>query len=97
MLFHVTHHHDENTCPAHDEAALADTFGAVLGTLTENVNEVIGAWVDPPGHDFFFVVDADDVAQIFTGMFPIVASGTAKIQPVGDYVAMMKLREQMNA
>ncbi|MBS1265561.1 MAG: hypothetical protein MAG471_01410 [Acidimicrobiaceae bacterium] len=63
MLFHVTHHHDESTCPA---------------------------------HDFFFVVDADDVAQIFTGMFPIVSAGSAKVQPVGDYVAMMKMREQMN-
>jgi|GEM_PF-141106 hypothetical protein len=96
MLFHVTHHHDESTCPAHDDAVIAETFGAVLGTLEENVNEVIGAWVDPPGHDFFFVVDADDVAQIFTGMFPIVSAGSAKIQPVGDYVAMMKMREQMN-
>jgi hypothetical protein len=53
--------------------------------------------VDPPGHDFFFVVDADDAGQIFTGLFPIVSAGTAKVQPVGDYVAMMKVREQMNA
>ncbi|MCH2427041.1 MAG: hypothetical protein MK177_06875 [Acidimicrobiales bacterium] len=97
MLFHITHHHDETTCPAHDEAVVAETFGAVLGTLKENVNEVIGAWVDPPGHDFFFVVDADDAGQIFTGLFPIVSAGTAKVQPVGDYVAMMKVREQMNA
>ena len=97
MLFHITHHHDETTCPAHDEAAVAATFGAVLGSLPEHVNEVIGAWVDPPGHDFFFVVDADNAAQIFTGLFPIVSAGTAKIQPVGDYVAMMKVREQMNA
>ena len=43
------------------------------------------------------VVDADDAGQIFTGLFPIVSAGTAKVQPVGDYVAMMKVREQMNA
>tara|TARA_B100000953_G_scaffold280454_1_gene257222 strand:+ start:283 stop:636 length:354 start_codon:yes stop_codon:yes gene_type:complete len=97
MLFHITHHHDETTCPAHDEAAVADTFGAILDTLTENVNEVIGAWVDPPGHDFFMVVDADDASQIFMGLFPIVSAGTAKVQPVGDYVAMMKIREQLNS
>lgn len=54
MLFHITHDHDE--------AAVADTFGAVLGTLAENVNEVVGVWVDPPGHDFLFVVDADDAS-----------------------------------
>ena len=97
MLFHINYHHDETTCPAHDEAAVAATLGAVLGSLTEHVKEVSGAWVDPPGHDFFFVGDADNAAQIFTGLFPIVSAGTAKIQPVGDYVATMKVREQMNA
>ena len=89
MLFHITHDHDE--------AAVADTFGAVLGTLAENVNEVVGVWVDPPGHDFLFVVDADDASQIFMGLFPIVSAGTAKVQPVGDYVAMIKTREQLNS
>ena len=82
---------------AKEDTKLDVNCGAVLGRLKENVNEVIGAWVDPPGHDCFFVVDADDGGQIFTGLFPIVSGGTAKVQPVGDYVAMMKVREQMNA
>jgi hypothetical protein len=43
MLFHITHHHDETTCPAHDEAAVAETFGAVMDTLAEHVNQVISA------------------------------------------------------
>ena len=34
MLFHVTHHHDEHTCPAKDDATMAVTFGAVMDTLT---------------------------------------------------------------
>ncbi len=97
MLFHITHHHDETTCPAHDDAVVAGTFGVVLDTLTENVNEVIGAWVDPPGHDFFFVVDADDASQIFLGLGPIVSAGTAKIQPVGDYAVMIETRKQLNS
>ena len=73
------------------------TFGAVLGALEENVNGVIGAWVDWPGHDFFFVVDADESSQTLAGLLPIATTGTAKIQPVGDYVAVMKLREQLNS
>ena len=73
------------------------TFGAVLGALEENVNGVIGAWVDGPGHDFFFVFDADESSQIFAGLLPIATAGTAKIQPVGDYVAVMELREQLNS
>ena len=92
MLFHVTHHHDEHTCPAKDEARMAATFGVALDSLNEHVNEVIGAWVDPPAHDFFFVVDADDVTQVFQGMFPIVDAGTAKVQPVGDSAAMLAAR-----
>ena len=73
------------------------TFGAVLGALEENVNGVIGAWVDGPGDDFFFVVGADESSQILAGLLPIATTGTAKIQPAGDYVAVMNLREQLNS
>ncbi len=97
MLFHITHHPDEHTCPAKDDATMAVTFGAVMDTLTEHVNEVVGAWVDPPGHDFFFVVDADDAAQVFQGMFPIIDAGTAQVRPVGDFAAMLKARAEANA
>ena len=60
MLFHITHHHDENTCLAHDQEAAGATFGAVLESLEANVDQVMGAWVDPSVHDFFFVIEADD-------------------------------------
>ena len=56
MLFHVHHHHDEKTCPAHNAEAVSASFGAVLPALAENGVTVVGAWVDPPGHDFFFVL-----------------------------------------
>ena len=97
MLFHVTHHHDESSCPAKNEEVMAKTFAVVLDTLEEHVNELIGAWVDPGAHDFFFVVDADESSQIFSGLFPIVDAGTAKIQPVGDYAAMLKMRKELNS
>ena len=97
MLFHVTQHHDEHTCPANDHDTMAVTFAAVMDTLNEHVNEVVGAWVDPPGHDFFFVVDADDVAQIFQGLWPIIDVGTAKVQPVGDFAVMLAARAAANA
>ena len=97
MLSHITHQHDEHTCPAKDDAKMANTFAAVLTTLTEHVNEVIGTWVDPPGHAFFFVVDADDATQIFQGLFPIIDAGTAQVRPVGDFAAMLKARAEANA
>ena len=97
MLFHVTHHHTEATCPAHDDEVAGKTFGIVLDSLKENENEVIGAWVDGPGHDFFIVVDADNTSQIFAGLFPIIPHGTAKIQPVDDYSVMMAKRKELNS
>tara|TARA_B110000438_G_scaffold293637_1_gene333825 strand:- start:788 stop:952 length:165 start_codon:yes stop_codon:yes gene_type:complete len=51
---------------------------------------------DPPGRDFFFVVEADDAWDIFQGLFLIVSAGIARVQPAGDYVAMIKVREALN-
>ncbi len=97
MLFHVTHTHDGPTCPVHDDEAMAATFGRVLGTLTENVDEVVGAWVDGPGHTFYFVVDASDTRQLTAGMFPIIDAGSSEIRPVGDLEAMLAARAELNS
>jgi hypothetical protein len=35
MLFRMTHHHDETTCPVHDMPVAANTFAKVLDALTE--------------------------------------------------------------
>ena len=53
---------------------------------------VVGAWVDPPGHQFFFVVETDDYAALVEGLSPIVSSGTAVIRPVNDMLAQMARR-----
>ena len=92
MLFHVHHHHDENTCPAHNAEAVAASFGTVLPALAENGVNVVGAWVDPPGHDFFFVLETDDYDALVEGLRPIIPSGTATIQPVGDMGATVAKR-----
>jgi hypothetical protein len=92
MLFHVHHHHDEKTCPAHNAEAVSASFGAVLPALAENGVNVVGAWVDPPGHDFFFVLETDDYDALVEGLRPIIPSGTATIQPVGDMGATVAKR-----
>ena len=92
MLFHVHHHHDEKTCPAHNAEAVGASFGAVLPALAENGVTVVGAWVDPPGHDFFFVLETDNYEALVEGLRPIIPSGTATIQPVGDMGATVAKR-----
>ena len=93
MLFHITHRHDESTCPLHDEEAGNATFGSVLSELEANVDNVIGAWTDPAGHRVFFVVEASDATQILMGLWPIIPAGTADIVPVLDTAKMLAARE----
>ena len=63
-----------------------------MDSLTDHVNEVVGAWVDPLGHDFFFVLETDDYDALVEGLRPIIPSGTATIQPVGDMGATVAKR-----
>ena len=92
MIFHIHHHHDENTCPANSPEAVGATFGSVLPALNKYGVTVIGAWVGPPGHDFFFVVETDSYDDLVEGLRPILASGNARIQPVGDLQAQVAKR-----
>ena len=92
MIFHIRHHHDETTCPANSPEAVGATFGSVLPSLEEYGVTVIGAWVDPPGHDFFFVVETDSYDDLVEGLRPILSTGTATIQRVGDLQAQVAKR-----
>ena len=46
--------------------------------------EVIGAWIDGPGHKSFYIIDADSADDIHNGRHPLIARGTAVITPVAD-------------
>jgi|TARA_B110000438_G_scaffold39946_2_gene39875 hypothetical protein len=90
MLLHIRHHHDENTCPAGDKERVGASFGALLPALQNAGITVIGAWVDPPSHDFFLVVETDSYEDLLEGMAPIIPVGSATIQPVVDMKAQME-------
>lgn len=92
MIFHIQHSHDDTTCPFDTPEAVGSTFGAVLPSLEAQGVDVLGAWVDPPGHQFFFVVETDDYDALVDGLAPIVSSGTATIQPVNDMKAAVAKR-----
>ena len=57
-----------------------------------NTGSPLSARVDPPGHDFFFVVETDSYDDLVEGLRPILASGSARIQPVGDLQAQVAKR-----
>ena len=90
MLLHSRHHHDENTCPAGDKERVGTSFGSLLPALQTAGVTVVGAWVDPPSHDFFLVVETDSYEDLLEGMAPIIPVGSATIQPVVDMKAQME-------
>ena len=84
MLFHITHSHNELTCPIEDTSLFLNSFGAVVDSLEANNVTVIGAWIDGPGHKSFYIIDAESADDIHNGLHPIIARGTAVITPVAD-------------
>ena len=53
--------------------------------------------MDPPAHDFFFVVEADDAAKIFTGLWPIIPAGTAQVRPVNSLQAALETADELKS
>ena len=90
MLLHIRHHHDEKTCPAGETERVAASFGSLLPALQTAGVTVVGAWVDPPSHDFFLVVETDNYEDLLEGMATIIPVGSATIQPVVDMKAQME-------
>ena len=56
MIFHVYHSHNELTCPINDTDLFLSSFGSVVDSLEANNVEVIGAWIDGPGHKSFYII-----------------------------------------
>lgn len=85
MLFHVTHTHTEVTCPYHDDEVRDRSFGQVLPSIAEAGVRVVGAWVDPPGHQTFLVLETDSYEALQRGLAPIIDQGTADIRAVAEF------------
>ena len=60
------------------------------------MEHLVGAWVDPPGHDFF-VVEADDAAKIFAGLWPIIPAGTAQVRPVNSLQTALETADELRS
>jgi hypothetical protein len=92
MLFHVTHTHTPESCPAHDPERARETFGKVLSSAEGIGVKLIGAWVDAPAHAVYLVVEADSVEKLSELFFPALTIGHADIRPVEDALALFKKR-----
>jgi len=81
MLFHATHTHSYQTCHAHDEDRKAKVMEAVQSAGDIGIN-IIGIFVDPPGHVAYFVLEAESMEQIVQFFDPLLELGDTDISPV---------------
>ena len=88
MLFHVTHTHSYQTCHGHDEAKKAKMAQA-LNSADEIGIKIMGMYGDPPGHKFYFVMEAENMEQIVRFFDPMLELGDADIHPVMDFQAAL--------
>ena len=92
MLFHVTHVHSPESCPAHDPELVRDTLGKLLTGAEQSGVKLVGAWADGPGHTLYFVVETDSASKLFDLFYPTLRMGSAEIRPVEDTLALFKRR-----
>jgi hypothetical protein len=92
MLFHVTHVHKEELCPAHDPEKARATFGKILSSAEQIGVTLVGAWVDAPAHTVYLVVETDSVEKLSDLFYPALSVAHADIRPVEDALALFKRR-----
>ena len=99
MLFHVTHRHTHETCPARSDGfeRAKQTFGKVLTTehAEETGAHLVAAYVDAPAHTVFFIIEADATEALSRFLMPLLQLGSAEIRPVSraDSAYMQRMQE----
>lgn len=84
MLFHATHTHSYQTCHAHDDQRKGKMTEALQAVDEIGIN-IISILVDPPGHKFYFIIEADSMEQIVRFFDPMLELGDADIHPVMEF------------
>ena len=92
MLFHITHVHNWENCPAHSPDKAKDTFGKMFANAEESGAEIKSAYVDPPSHTFYLIVEANDAKQLEMLLDPVFKIGSAEIRPISDALEVLNRR-----
>ena len=102
MLFHVTHVHTHETCPAKpgDFELAKQTFGRVLTpehAQKAGVN-LVASYVDAPAHTVYFIVEADSTEKLSFFLMPLLKLGSAEIRPVSmvDEAYMQRMEKALS-
>lgn len=80
MLFIATHEHTPEACPADNPTQVHQMVNEEH--IKESGVKVLGSYVAPPEHVLYFVLEADEYAQVVRYFRPLMKMGSVDIVPV---------------
>ena len=92
MLFHVTHVHSYQTCPAHNPDVKASVAEAIKTAADKGV-KLLMTTVDAPGHNLYMLLETNSYEAIMNFFEPLLEIGDADIRPVMDVMAAMNIAQ----
>jgi len=95
MLFIIDHRHTAVTCPAgkiHHEDDFAQNLDA---QVKKSGLKIVEGYLDGPGHQFYFIAEADNAAQILEFASPLIKIGETKVTPVLKWSEAMSVSRKM--
>ena len=89
MLFHVTHVHTPETCPADDPERIKATFGKMLSNADELGVTIHSMYSNNIAHTMYTVVESDSAEGISKMMDPTLKIAHAEVSHIVDAHSVM--------
>ena len=92
-LFMVVHKHTAEMCPGGIIRNHPEFATELDKCLKESGVKCIEGYLHGPGHEFWFVVETDNTAKLWTALLPLLQRGDNKVVPVlkfSEAVALAK-------
>jgi uncharacterized protein with GYD domain len=96
MLFMVYHKHTAEMCPGGKVRPDKDFISKLNDQIQESGVELVGGYIDGPGHRFYMVIEADDSSKLNKAIEQLRLTGdTNEIIPVMDLSKMAAWAKKM--
>jgi len=82
MLFVIIHKHTAEMCPAGVVRINKDWLKEVTNSFKNAKIKYLGGYANSPNHEFFFIIEADDLEEIDNAIEPLRRVGKVRIIPV---------------
>lgn len=93
MLYMVLHRHTAEMCPGGNVRPDKEFTTKLDKQIKETGVKLVEGYLDGPGHEFYIVIEADDIAKLNTAVEQLRLVGDNKIVPVmkfSDAIAWTK-------